>query len=255
MKAILSSAVVVVFLSTAIFAQIKRPTPAAVKIPFDKALQAVVVTTTGWDATTGNARLVERKDQKAEWKSVGESFPVVVGRSGLAWGDVLTSELGMAKIKQEGDGNSPAGIFPLVSAFGSATKPNAVELPYTKLDRSTECVDDVRSSFYNRIVNRMQVGNFDWKSSEKMLEIGPQYDLGIFVAYNTYPVEAGRGSCIFLHIWKDSAGPTAGCTAMERRDLERIVGWLEPAKNPYLVQMPSAVYERRRKSWKLPRIN
>jgi hypothetical protein len=41
---------------------------------------------------------------------------------------------------------------------------------------------------------------------------------------------------------------------MERRDLERIVGWLQPAKNPYLVQMPADIYEKRRKSWNLPKI-
>ena len=235
-------------------AQVKKPEPPAVKVPFDRSLQALVVTTKDWDATTGKARLFERKDEKSDWKAVGEPFAVVVGRSGQAWGEVLTSELNMAKIKQEGDGNSPAGLFPLTAAFGSGTKPNAVDMPYTKLGKSTECVDDVRSSFYNRIVDRMQVGNFDWKSSEKMIEVTPEYDLGLFVGYNSYPVERSRGSCIFLHIWKDAATPTSGCTAMERRDLERIVGWLQSSKNPYLVQMPSDIYEKRRKSWKLPKI-
>jgi D-alanyl-D-alanine dipeptidase len=160
----------------------------------------------------------------------------------------------MAKIKQEGDANSPAGLFPLTSAFGTSTKPNAVELPYTKMDQWTECVDDVKSNHYNRIVNRMQVGNFDWKSSEKMLAVGAQYDLGVFVAYNSYPVEKGRGSCIFLHVWKDAATGTAGCTAMERRNLERLVVWASPPKNPYLVQMPLEMYDKRRKTWNLPKL-
>jgi D-alanyl-D-alanine dipeptidase len=100
----------------------------------------------------------------------------------------------------------------------------------------------------------MQVGNFDWKSSEKMLAVGDQYDLGVFVAYNTYPVVRGNGSCIFLHVWKDAATGTSGCTAMAHRDLERIVGWLEPAKNPYLVQMPEEIYSENQKKWNLPKI-
>ncbi len=203
---------------------------------------------------TGQAALFERKNEKSEWKQDGESFPIVVGRSGLAWGELLNGDIDMAKIKQEGDGNSPAGLFPLTSAFGVGSKPNAVELPYTRLDQYTECVDDSRSSFYNRIVNRMQVGNFDWKSSEKMLAVGEQYALGMFVAYNTFPVERGRGSCIFLHIWKDANSGTAGCTAMERRNLERIVAWASPAKNPYLVQMPREIYNKRQKAWKLPKL-
>lgn len=244
----------ILFLAACSFAQIKTPETTKVKVPFERSLQAVVVTTKGWDSVNGTAAMFNRKDTKSDWKQDGESFPVVVGSNGLAWGEMLSADIDMAKIKQEGDGNAPAGLFPLTAAFGVATKPNAVELPYTKLDRYTECVDDPKSTFYNRIVNRMQVGNFDWRSSEKMLAVGDQYALGLFVAYNSFPVERGRGSCIFLHIWKDANSGTAGCTAMERRDLERIVAWLESKKNPYLVQMPKAVYEKRRKSLKLPKL-
>jgi L,D-peptidoglycan transpeptidase YkuD (ErfK/YbiS/YcfS/YnhG family) len=241
-------------LSAALSAQVKKTEPPAVKIPFTKSLQAVVVTTNGWDTINGTAALYERKNANADWKRMGDSFPVVIGRNGLAWADLLNGEIEMTKIKQEGDGNSPAGLFPLISSFGTSTKPEAVTLPYTKLDKFTECVDDVKSHFYNRIVNRMQVGNFDWKSSEKMLEIMPQYELGVFVAHNTYPVEPGRGSCIFLHVWKDANTGTAGCTAMERSNLERLVAWLQPTKVPYLMQMPSDVYDKRRKQWKLPKL-
>ncbi|MEQ1642943.1 MAG: L,D-transpeptidase family protein [Pyrinomonadaceae bacterium] len=234
--------------------QVKTPETAKPKVPFEKSLQAVVVTTKGWDTVTGTAAIFARKDLKSDWKQDGESFPVVVGANGLAWGEMLSADIDMAKIKQEGDGNAPAGLFPLTAAFGTGSKPNAVELPYTKLDQHTECVDDTKSSFYNRIVHRMQVGNFDWKSSEKMLAIGDQYALGMFVAYNSFPVEKGRGSCIFLHIWKDANSGTAGCTAMERRNLERIVAWAQPAKNPYLVQMPKEIYNKRQKSLKLPKL-
>ena len=234
--------------------QIKTPETPAVKVPFTQSLQVVVVTTKDWDTIHGTAQLFERKNANADWKVVGDAFPVVVGRNGLAWAELLNGDMDMTKIKQEGDGNSPAGLFSLTTSFGTSTKPNAVELPYTKLDKFTECVDDVKSHFYNRIVNRMQVGNFDWKSSEKMLAVGDQYGLGVFVAYNSFPVERGRGSCIFLHIWKDASTGTAGCTAMERRNLERIVAWASPAKNPYLVQMPADIYEKRRKSWKLPKL-
>lgn len=235
-------------------AQVKRPVPTPVPEPFAKSLQAVVVTAPDANATAGTARLFERKNAKSDWKAVGDSFPVVVGRSGLAWGVQLPSGPTQTKIKHEGDGNAPAGLFPLTSAFGGAVKPNGVELPYVKLDQYTECVDDSNSTFYNRIVNRLQVGNFDWKSSEKMLAVGPEYDLGVFVAYNTYPVERQRGSCIFLHVWKDANTATSGCTAMERRNLERIVAWAVPSKNPYLVQMTAADHDRYRKPWKLPKI-
>lgn len=238
----------------ALGAQIKKPDPPTLKPSFSQSLQAVVVTTRDWPSINGSARLFERKDAKADWKPNGTSFPVVVGRSGLAWGDYELKPEAAVKYKKEGDGAAPAGLFPLTSVFGRATKPQALELPYTKLDEYAECVDDQNSRFYNRIVNRLQVGAFDWKSSEKMLAVGEQYELGVFVAYNSYPVERGRGSCIFLHIWKDAASGTEGCTAIERRNLERIAAWLSSAKNPYLIQMPESEYNALRKTWKLPKL-
>lgn len=248
-----------IVLAIAIFAsfagaQVKKPEPAAVKPPFAKSLQAFVVTTRNWTSVAGTGRLFERKGINAEWRANGDAFPIVVGRSGMAWGDYEIAPRAAVKYKKMDDGAAPAGLFPLTAAFGSATKPEAVELPYTRLDRHTECVDDADSNFYNRIVNRMQVGNFDWKSSEKLLAGGEQYDLGVFVAYNSYPVEKGRGSCIFLYVWKDGASGTTGGTAMERRNLERIAAWASPDKNPYLVQMPESEYNLKRKAWKLPKI-
>ena len=233
-------------------AQTKKPEPPAVKIPFAESLQALVVTTREWDAIAGRARLYERKTIRDKWVAQGESFPVVVGRTGLAWGQDSAPET-VTEFKKEGDGKSPAGMFPLTFVFGSAAKPEQLTFPYTRLESQTECVDDARSAHYNRVVGRLKVGNYDWKSSEKMLEIGAQYDLGVFVGYNSYPVVKGNGSCIFLHIWKDSATPTAGCTAMERADLERVVARLEQSKNPYLVQLPEAEYNRYKKAWNLPK--
>lgn len=252
MRSLTLTLVIAVF-SIVVSAQIKKPEPPAVKIPFTESRQVVVVVTKDWNATQGKAHLFERDSTTAKWKPKGETFPVVVGRNGLAWDEAPTNDSNSVS-KKEGDGRSPAGFFPLTYAFGPAMKPEQLTFPYTRLSEYTECVDDVASHHYNRIVRRDQVGIFDWKSSEKMLKIMPEYELGVFVAYNSYPVVKGRGSCIFLHVWKDANSTTAGCTAMNRLDLERIVGWLEPDRNPYLVQFPESVYEGVRKKWKLPKL-
>jgi len=243
----------VALLSSVISAQVKKPSPAPVKIPYSRSLQVIVVTTPDWPSVQGTAQVFERKQIGAHWRQVGDSFPIVVGRSGLAPDGELT-DVKTVPAKREGDGKSPAGFFPLTFAFGSAADPAKTELPYSKLDEFTECVDDVKSTHYNTVVNRMQVGNFDWNSSEKMLAVGAPYERGIFVGYNSYPPVRGNGSCIFLHIWKDSNTGTSGCTAMERSDLEKILAWLKPEKNPYLIQMPKAIYESHQKSWNMPKI-
>jgi D-alanyl-D-alanine dipeptidase len=63
---------------------------------------------------------------------------------------------------------------------------------------------------------------------------------------------AGRGSCIFLHIWAGPSKGTAGCTAMPQPRLETLLRWLDAKKRPLLVQLPEAVYARLRDAWRLP---
>src|SRR5688500_5977558 len=74
--------------------------------------QLVVVTTPGWTATTGSMQRFERAGSASEWRAVDQPVPVVVGRTGIAWGvgfDGVSSE---GPHKREGDGKSPAGMFP-----------------------------------------------------------------------------------------------------------------------------------------------
>lgn len=237
----------VIFASASIFAQTKT---------LAKPIQAVVVTTKDWKAVQGTGQLFERKNTASKWKTIGKSFPVVVGKNGMAWGaglHELPSDTGRLLMKTEGDGKSPAGIFSLTSAFGSIEKPAKLTFPYLKLTSTVECVDDVKSQNYNLIVDRAEIGKSDWGSSEKMLAVGAQYDLGVFVAHNSERLKSG-GSCIFLHIWKDSKTGTAGCTAMERTHIERIMGWLDTAKNPVLIQVPEDDYKRFQTAWNLPKI-
>ena len=247
---------ILLFACVNVFAQVKTITPPKPIVPFSESLQAVIVMTKDWSAVQGEAQTYERTNIKSKWKAVGKSFPVVLGKNGMAWSDGLNelpSDTGRLLMKTEGDGKSPAGIFSLSSSFGTIEKSGKIKLPYTKLNKWTECVDDVKSSHYNKIVNRMQVGNFDWKSSEKMLEITPQYDLGVFVEHNAER-QAGGGSCIFLHIWKDAETGTAGCTAMARENMETVLYWLDQKKNPVLIQLPLEDYRKFQTTWKLPKL-
>jgi zinc D-Ala-D-Ala dipeptidase len=234
-------------------AQVKRPQPPPVKIPFSESLQAVVVTTASPTAIQGTARLYGRKTVKSKWKKVGDEFPIVVGRNGLGW-SIDSAPEAVTDVKKEGDGRSPAGLFPLTFAFGRPEKPGEVKLSYSKLEEYSECVDDVTSTHYNKLVDRLKVGNFDWKSSEKMLEVGLEYDLGLFVAHNSYPVRRGDGSCIFLHVWKDATTGTSGCTAMQRENLLKVLTWADPTKKPYLVQLTEANHKKYQKAWNLPKL-
>ena len=221
--------------------------------PLARSRQLVLVTTRGWDEVRGTLQRFARKNSKAAWRPVGEKIPVVVGRNGLGWGAGLNAQTGGGPSKKEGDGKSPAGVFSLGPAFGYAPASGAswLKVPYTPLADDTECVDDVNSRHYNLVVDRGGVRDVDWKSSERMRAV-EGYSWGVVVAHNADPPVAGRGSCIFLHIWAGPDKGTAGCTAMAQPNLEELLRWLDARKRPVLVQLPEGEYARLRAAWRLP---
>jgi len=230
-----------------------QPAPAPAEI-LSRSRQMVVVTAKGWSATEGLLRRWERRDRA--WQQVGPFLPVVLGRGGLGWGRGLHPPSSSGPQKKEGDGKSPAGVFRLPYAFGyapaDAVRP--IKLPYVRCTASLECVDDTNSSYYNIVVDRALVEKPDWKSSEKMRMSDGEYELGIFVAQNSTDRAPGAGSCVFMHIWKGPHHPTSGCTAMSRGAMEGLVGWLDPAADPVLVQLPQREYRQRQRAWALPAI-
>jgi D-alanyl-D-alanine dipeptidase len=221
--------------------------------------QILVVTTQDWNGVDGTLQVYERPQARKRWKAVGGSIPVVVGKNGLGWGAGVVSDDGRraasGPIKQEGDGKSPAGIFRLSTAFGYAAQGQpGWKMPYLSLTSSVECVDDARSKYYNRVLDRAATVAPDWISSEQMLRDDGQYRWGLMVDYNTWPVTAGAGSCIFLHIWLGPGVGTTGCTAMAQEQLEALLARLDPARRPLLVQLPRPQYKKLRRHWKLPKL-
>lgn len=222
------------------------------------ATQLLVVTTPGWDSTAGELQRFVRSDTRTPWRRDGAVVPIVVGRTGLAWG-IGFDRLAVAGVrtvgprKTEGDGRSPAGVFPLDTAFGfsPADSMRSVRLPYVQLTPSTECVDDTASVHYNTVVDRRTVPQVDWKSAEHMRQVA-QYRIGVIIGYNATPPIKSRGSCIFFHIWAGPRSTTVGCTALDAKELERLMAWLDPRARPVVVQVPATVYPLVRNEWALP---
>jgi D-alanyl-D-alanine dipeptidase len=252
-----SGALGLVLLATTSCARVGRQVSAPAALAGSNALsdarQLVVVITPSWNATTGTLRRFERDVTQQAWRPAAEAIPVVIGRTGLAWGDeTLASAVGQP-VKHEGDGRSPAGAFPLDTAFGFAPRSDVswMRLPYASLQPGSDCVDDEASAYYNTVVDRATVPTIDWHSAEHMRQIA-QYRLGIIVGYNAAPPQKGRGSCIFLHIWSGPLSTTAGCTALDAGALEALLQWLDGARRPMLVQLPAEEYTRLRGAWGLP---
>jgi len=195
----------------------------------------------------------ERADASSAWRSVDRPEPVVVGRTGIAWGVGFDGVSTDGPHKREGDGKAPAGIFPLDTVFGfaPAASMSAVKLPYVQLLSSTDCVDDIASAHYNKVVDKGSVTQVDWSSAEHMRQVS-QYEVGVIVGYNAPSPVKGRGSCIFLHIWAGPGSHTAGCTAFAEPKVREVITWLDPAKKPLLVQLTTGQYADLRMRWSLP---
>jgi len=123
---------------------------------------------------------------------------------------------------------TPAGTFKLKQAFGRQPDPGT-GLPYFRTSRLDWWDENPASPTYNTHVRQVASpgGN-----SENLYDVGAVYDYAVNVDYNAARVP-GAGSAIFLHVTNGSA--TAGCVAIGRDVLVKILRWLRPAAAPVIV--------------------
>lgn len=160
---------------------------------------------------------LERKGN--DWHKI-YSFDAVTGRIGIIPADN----------KREGDGGTPDGVYSLGFAFGYEKQPG-LKMEYRQLKDEDLWIDDPEHSLYNQFYS----GKTDAKSFEKMRRADNLYSLGIVINYNMNPVVRYKGSAIFLHIWRDSNKPTAGCVAVSEEAIKKILAWLNPIKDPLII--------------------
>jgi L,D-peptidoglycan transpeptidase YkuD (ErfK/YbiS/YcfS/YnhG family) len=116
-----------------------------------------------------------------------------------------------AERKREGDGGSPAGIWPLRRVL---YRPDRLSAPRTALPVAALAPDDgwcdaPGDRLYNRPVKRPYPAGAErlWREDEI-------YDVFVELGYNDAPAVAGAGSCIFWHLARAEFSPTQGCVAV-----------------------------------------
>lgn len=143
------------------------------------------------------------------------AFRCALGKGGLIGADM----------KREGDGASPIGLWPIRRVY---YRPDRTTAPDTRLDcvplrPSDGWCDDPDDPLYNRPVSLPYPASHEilWRDDHV-------YDLICELGYNDDPVEAGRGSAIFMHLARETYEPTEGCIALADFDLREVLKFCTP---------------------------
>ncbi len=156
---------------------------------------------------------------------------LLVGADGTAlWGTrrmrCAIGSGGISADKREGDGATPAGAWAMRRVLYRADREAtpATGLPLDAIDPADGWCDDPADAAYNRPVRLPYKARAEtlWRADEI-------YDLVVVLGHNDAPVVAGRGSAIFLHLARGDFAPTAGCIALAREDLIRVLAEADAA--------------------------
>src|SRR4029077_2301089 len=208
-----------------------------------------------WDSMHGRLQLFERAPG-GTWKSMSPSFPVLFGKSGVAWGIGLAGQNEPGLHKTERDGRAPAGVFEVGEVFGyDPNLPPGGDYPYHQVTEADVWSDDPRSPNYNRHIVIDPKNPPENYTHEKMRSGDFAYRWLIEIRHNSDPPVPGAGSAIFFHIRRGINRPTTGCTTMAEPDLVRIISWLRAAQHPCYALLPAIEYEKKWRTWNLPAPN
>jgi L,D-peptidoglycan transpeptidase YkuD (ErfK/YbiS/YcfS/YnhG family) len=122
-----------------------------------------------------------------------------------------------AETKREGDGATPAGVWPIRRLLFRPDKGGApaTAIPSAAIARDDGWCDEPQDPAYNRPVKLPYAA-----SAETLWRDDGIYDLIVVLGHNDDPPRPGYGSCIFLHLARPDFSPTQGCVAIARPDLE-----------------------------------
>ena len=127
---------------------------------------------------------------------------------------------GIGTKKKEGDLITPKGNFKIKSILYRKDRvfnftPMVSKLPIKKL---MGWCDDTRSKQYNKLIR--YPFNF---SAEKLYRTDNIYDIILVLNYNCNPIRKNKGSAIFIHIAKYNYSATAGCIAISKKDMRKVI--------------------------------
>jgi len=215
--------------------------------------QFVLGISEGWNSSNVTLSYFEKKG--GSWQKVGGEWKGRLGSSGLVWGRGLHPNPHGARLKREGDGRSPAGVFDIGGVWGAHK--SVKKHPKTFYHQVTPrdlWVEDGSSKYYNQFLTLAHEPASEWEKKAQMKQDDYPHSLKMFISHNAFPnVVPNGGSSIFFHIWRrEGAAATAGCTTMVEEKLRWLIATVDPGRRPIYVLLPRSEYEKLKPAWKLP---
>ena len=135
-------------------------------------------------------------------------FKCALGKAGI----------GVKKI--EGDNITPKGTYRLIRIYyrKDRIKKLSSKIKLVKINKKIGWCDDPKSKKYNQLIK------LPTKYSHEILYKRENiYDLILVLNYNMKPTIKNKGSAIFIHITKKNYEKTAGCIALKKANLIKLI--------------------------------
>ena len=127
---------------------------------------------------------------------------------------------GVGKKKIEGDNITPKGTFSIVKIYYRSDRIKKISSKYKliKIIKTMGWCDDPKSKQYNQLIRLPNK-----YKHEKLYRKDNIYDLILVLNYNTRPILKNKGSAIFIHVATKNYKKTAGCIALKKKNLIKLV--------------------------------
>jgi len=150
---------------------------------------------------------------------------IIVKKSGILKykNFIFRCALGKSGIKRkikEGDNITPKGIYKITRIYYREDKIKKLKttIKKIKIKKNMGWCDDPKSKFYNKLIRLPSKYSY-----EKLYRKDNIYDLLAVLNYNMNPIFKNKGSAIFIHIAKNNYEFTAGCIALKKGDLIKLL--------------------------------
>ena len=150
---------------------------------------------------------------------------IIINKSGLLkYKDLkfkcALGKAGVGKKRAEGDNITPKGTYKIIQIYYRKDRIKKISSKFKliKINKNMGWCNDPRSKKYNQLIKLPSKYTY-----ERLFRKDNLYDLILVLNYNINPIIKNKGSAIFIHITKNKYKKTAGCVALKKSNLLKLI--------------------------------